>query len=51
MVKNLSDNAGDIRDRGSVPGGEDPWRRACQLTPVFLPGELHGQGSLAGYSP
>ena len=22
-----------------------------QPTPVFLPGEFHGQGSLAGYSP
>ena len=28
-----------------------PWRRAWQRTPVFLPGEFHGQGSLAGYSP
>ena len=28
-----------------------PWRRAWQLTPVFLPGESHGQRSLAGYSP
>ena len=28
-----------------------PWRRKCQLTPVFLPGEPHGQRSLAGYSP
>ena len=27
------------------------WRRACQPTPVFLPGESHGQRSLAGYSP
>ena len=27
------------------------WRRAWQLTPVFLPGESHGQRSLAGYSP
>ena len=25
--------------------------RAWQLTPVFLPGESHGQRSLAGYSP
>ena len=31
--------------------GEIPWRRAWQLTPVFLPGESHGQRSLAGYSP
>ena len=28
-----------------------PWRRKWQPTPVFLPGELHGQRSLAGYSP
>ena len=27
------------------------WRREWQLTPVFLPGEFHGQRSLAGYSP
>ena len=28
-----------------------PWRKNCQPTPVFLPGEFHGQRSLAGYSP
>ena len=28
-----------------------PWRREWQTTPVFLPGEFHGQRSLAGYSP
>ena len=28
-----------------------PWRRACQPTPVFLPGESHGQRGLVGYSP
>ena len=28
-----------------------PWRRAWQLTPVFLPGKSHGQRSLGGYSP
>ena len=28
-----------------------PWRRSWQPTPVFLPGEFHGQRSLAGYSP
>ena len=27
-----------------------PWRREWQSTPVFLPGESHGQRSLAGYS-
>ena len=28
-----------------------PWRRKWQPTPVFLPGEFHGERSLAGYSP
>ena len=28
-----------------------PWRRAGQPTPVSLPGESHGQRSLAGCSP
>ena len=28
-----------------------PWKRAWQPTPVFLPGESHGQRNLAGYSP
>ena len=27
------------------------WRRKWQPTPVFLPGESHGQRSLAGYGP
>ena len=27
------------------------WRRKWQLTPVFLPGESHGQRSLVGCSP
>ena len=31
--------------------GKIPWRRAWQPTLVFLPGESHGQRSLAGYSP
>ena len=31
--------------------GKIPWRRAWQPTPVFLPGESHGQRSLAGCSP
>ena len=28
-----------------------PWRRKWQPTPIFLPGESHGQRSLAVYSP
>ena len=31
--------------------GKIPWRRAWQPSPVFLPGESHGQRSLVGYSP
>ena len=31
--------------------GKTPWRREWIPTPVFLPGEFHGQRSLAGYSP
>ena len=47
MVKNLAANAGDIRDVGLIPEwGRSPWRRPWQLTPVFLPGKLHGQRSL-----
>ena len=44
-------NAEDTGDSGSVPGsGRSPCRRAWQPTPVFLPGESHGQRSLAGFS-
>ena len=32
-------------------GGKIPWRRTWQPTPVFLPGESHGQRSLTGCSP
>ena len=31
--------------------GKISWRRQWLFTPVFLPGESHGQRSLAGYSP
>ena len=37
---------------GLIPWGRKIiWRRAWQPTPVFLPGESHGQRSLAGHSP
>ena len=32
-------------------GQEDPWRRTCQPTPVFLPGKFPTQRSLAACSP
>ena len=31
--------------------GKIPWKRAWQPTPVFLPGESHGQRSLLDYGP
>ena len=46
---------GDLPNPGIEPGSPalgadaltsdppgDSWRRACQLTPIFLPGESHG---------
>ena len=49
VVNNSPTNAGDM---GSMPGLERfTWRKKWQHTPVFLPGESHGQRSLAGYSP
>ena len=32
-------------------GWDDPWRREWLPTPVFWPGEFHGQRSLTGCSP
>ena len=31
--------------------GKIPWRRVWQLTPLFFPGEFHGQRSPMGYNP
>ena len=51
VVRNLPTNAGDIRDSGSIPwSGRSPGGGKA-TTPVFLPGEYHGQRSLAGSSP
>ena len=52
MVKNLPANAGRPERCEFDPWVKKiPWRRAWQPTPVFLPGEFHGQRSLLGYSP
>ena len=51
-VKNAPANEGDERDAGSIPGVRKIlWSRKWQPIPIFLPGESHGQKSLAGYSP
>ena len=51
VVKNPPANVEDIRDAVGSWVGKIPWKRKWQPTPIFLPGELHGQRSLAGYSP
>ena len=52
MIKNLAANAGDKEESRFNPWVRKiPWRRAWQPSPVFLPGESHGQRSLAGYGP
>jgi len=51
VVQNPSANTGDTGVVGSIPGSRRSCRRAWQPTPVFLPGESHGQESLVGYSP
>ena len=52
LVKNLPARTGDTRDPGSIPGlGRFPRRRKRPPTPVFLPGEAHGQRSPVGYGP
>ena len=44
-VKNLPTNA-EMQWVGNIP-----WRSKWQPTPIFLPGDFHGQKSLVGYSP
>ena len=49
MVKNLHANTGHI---GSIPGsGRSPEEEMATHSVIFLPGESHGQRSLAGYRP
>ena len=52
-VKNLPANVGDRMRCGLDPWvGTISWRRKWQsITPVFLPGESHGQRSREGYRP
>ena len=50
VLKNPPANAGGIKDASLIPGlGRSP--EEGHGTPVFLPGEPHGQRSLVGYSP
>ena len=46
VAKNPPANAGAAGDTGSVPGGEEPWRRQWQPTPhSCLENESHGRRS------
>ena len=50
VVKNLPCQYRRCQRPGLNPRiGKIPWRRKWQPTPVFLPGESHGQRNLAGY--
>ena len=45
------EHASPCRRLGFIPWvRKNPWRRKWQPTPVFLPGESHGQRSLSGSS-
>ena len=48
MVKNLPANAGNIRDKGSIPELGRSVKEVVAIPPVFLLGESHVQRSLAG---
>ena len=51
-VSDSKESAHKAGDPGSVPElGRLPRRKAWQPTPVFLPGESHGQRNLMGYGP
>ena len=51
-AKNPLANAGNINNSGLILRlRRFPWRRPWQPTPILLPGESHGQRSLAGCSP
>ena len=46
------ETACSVGDLGLIPGlGRSPRERNELLPPVFLPGEFHGQRSLASYTP
>ena len=48
MIKNLS---AVQETQVSSLGRKDPLEEEMTTIPVFLPGDFHGQRSLAGYSP
>ena len=52
VVKNLPASAGDTRDAVLISGSvRSPGEENGNLLQYFLPGKVHGQRSLTGYSP
>ena len=51
MAQSVKNLAAVQETRVRFLGQEDPLEKEMATTPVFLPGESHGQRSLAGYSP
>ena len=51
MVKNQLAMQESRETRVQFLGGEDPLEKGMVTPQVFLPGESHGQRSLANYSP
>ena len=50
LVKNLTANAGNLKDKSLNPGSGRFQGGRHATAPVFLPGESHRQRSLMGYS-
>ena len=52
LTINLPENTGAAGRLGFGPRVRKiPWRRRPDPTPIFLPGEFHGQRTLVGYRP
>ena len=51
MVKNSPTNSGDPEDAGSIPGLSRSPEEGMATHSSILAKEIHGQRSLAGYSP
>ena len=48
---NSKESAYNVGDPGLIMGREDHLEKELATYSIFLPGEFHGQRSLAGYSP
>ena len=51
VAKNPPANARDWETWVQPLGWKDPLEEGMPSSPVFLPGEFHGQKSMAGFSP